>query len=219
METRSAMPSQTSPFFPIAAVLDLRFTTVDIAASLPALGVVLDCMPRNAVRRLTPSEALDAGSTASIARTTQSANGDGQNERGTRSRRRCGSRPRTWRRGSPLKVRQRREADATLPAGALRCEAGEGEPVEARVRATDPPCADDLRVGIIFEGWIVGADGRCALGRHTRDHDACVVRHRVLRRPPKALSVENLEPGPLDVVQRARICLHHEPGVRVLPLD
>src|SRR5262245_15945717 len=55
METRSAMPSQTSPFFPIAAVLDLRFTTVDIAASLPAFGVVLDCMPRNAVRPLTPS--------------------------------------------------------------------------------------------------------------------------------------------------------------------
>ena len=45
-----------------------------------------------------------------------------------------------------------------LPAGALRCEwAGEGEPVEVRVRATDPPCTDDLRVGIILEEWRVGA--------------------------------------------------------------
>ena len=33
METRSAMPSQRSPFFPTAAALDPRFTTVDIAAS------------------------------------------------------------------------------------------------------------------------------------------------------------------------------------------
>ena len=57
-----------------------------------------------------------------------------------------------------------------LPAGALRCEwAGEGEPVEARVRATDPPCTDDLRVGIILEGWIVGADGREYLDRR-RDY-------------------------------------------------
>src|SRR5215510_8176274 len=55
METESALPSQTSHFFPIAAVLDLRFTTVDIAASFPAFGVELDRMPRNAVRRLTPS--------------------------------------------------------------------------------------------------------------------------------------------------------------------
>src|SRR2546430_1818460 len=46
METRSALPSQRSPFFPTAAVLDARFTTVDIAASLPTCGVVLDCMPK-----------------------------------------------------------------------------------------------------------------------------------------------------------------------------
>src|SRR4051794_21591443 len=78
METRSAMPSHSSPFFPIAAVLDLRFTTVDIAVSLPAFDVVLDCMPTNAVRRLTPSETVDAGSTPSIVRTTLSPNGDEQ---------------------------------------------------------------------------------------------------------------------------------------------
>ena len=41
MKTRSALPSQSSPGFTTAAVLDTRFTTVDIAASLPAFGVAI----------------------------------------------------------------------------------------------------------------------------------------------------------------------------------
>jgi hypothetical protein len=40
------MPSQSSPFFPIAAVVDPRFTTVDIAAFLAAFGVVPDCIQK-----------------------------------------------------------------------------------------------------------------------------------------------------------------------------
>jgi hypothetical protein len=48
MKTRSALPSPSSPGFTTAAVLDRRFTTVDIAASLSAFGVVRDCMPSNA---------------------------------------------------------------------------------------------------------------------------------------------------------------------------
>src|SRR4030095_15466863 len=51
METRSPMPSQSSAFFPIAAVVDPRVTTVDIAASLPAFSVVPDCI-QNMQRRM-----------------------------------------------------------------------------------------------------------------------------------------------------------------------
>jgi hypothetical protein len=50
MKTRSALPSQSSPVFTTAAVLDTRFTTVDIAASLSAFGAVLDCMPKKQLR-------------------------------------------------------------------------------------------------------------------------------------------------------------------------
>src|SRR4030095_3662770 len=63
METRRAIPSQSSPFLPIAAIVDPRFTTVDIAASLPpAFGVCLIVFKENA--------RLDPESTPSIARTT-----------------------------------------------------------------------------------------------------------------------------------------------------
>src|SRR4030095_642903 len=52
METRSPMPSQSSAFFPIAAVVDPGFTTVDIAASLPAFSVVPDCIQKKMQRRM-----------------------------------------------------------------------------------------------------------------------------------------------------------------------
>src|SRR5258708_24167913 len=41
MKRNSGLPSQSSPVFTTPAVLDLRFTTVDITASLSAFGVWL----------------------------------------------------------------------------------------------------------------------------------------------------------------------------------